>query len=409
MSGVLGIVADYNPFHNGHLLHLNQSKKATNCNFTICVMTGNFTQRGEPSIVDKWAKTKMALASGVDLVIELPVHYAISSAENFADGAVKILNSLGIVDYLSFGSESGDVQLLDSIADILHKNPREFSSLLNHELKKGSSYPAARENALLMYLGDTRKYANVISAPNNILGIEYMKALKKYKSKIIPVSIKRKDAEFNSLTVHTGIASATAIRELIRTNQKINTVVPDTTSKVLAKEIRSKHFVMSLDKYEKEIIYTLRRLSLQEIANLPDVTEGLENRIKGAANTCNTLAELMEKVKTKRYTATRIQRILLYALLNIRKEDMEIAKKNVPYVRVLGFNTVGKELISRIAEKNPKLKIIVSVKRFMESGKDIPLKLMLEKDIFAGNIYTLAYKKDSQSYLDYTTGVVELK
>ena len=224
MSGVLGIIADYNPFHNGHLLHLNQSKKATNCNYTICVMTGNFTQRSEPSIVDKWTKAKMALASGVDLVIELPIHYAISSAENFADGAVKILNSLGIVDYLSFGSESGDIQLLDSIADILHKNPREFSSLLSHELKKGSSFPAARENALLMYLGDTRKYANIISAPNNILGIEYMKALKKYKSKIIPVSIKRKDAEFNSLTVHTGIASATAIRELIKTNQKINTV-----------------------------------------------------------------------------------------------------------------------------------------------------------------------------------------
>ena len=150
-------------------------------------------------------------------------------------------------------------------------------------------------------------------------------------------------------------------------------------------------------------------MSIKEISNLPDVTEGLEHRLKGAANSCNTLSEFMEKVKTKRYTNTRIQRILLYAILNIKKEDMDIAKKNIPYVRVLGFNTVGKELISKIAEKNPKLKIIVSVKRFMEASKDIPLKLMLEKDIFAGNIYTLAYKKDSQSYLDYTNGVVELK
>ena len=171
MENVVGIVAEYNPFHNGHLYHLNESKKQVDADYSVCVMSGNFTQRGDTAIIDKWSRTKMALQNGIDLVIELPLIYSISSAENFAYGSMNILDSLGIVNYVSFGSEVGDLDVLNSIAQILCTEPKEYVSLLNHELSKGISFPKAREKALLMYLNDIRKYANVLSNPNNILGI----------------------------------------------------------------------------------------------------------------------------------------------------------------------------------------------------------------------------------------------
>lgn len=191
MSKVLGIVAEYNPFHNGHLYHLEESKKQTGCTYTVAIMGGNFTQRGSTSIIDKWSKAEIALNCGIDLVIELPVLYNISSAENFAYGAIKILDSLKVVDYLSFGAETADIEILNQIANVLYREPREYKNLLLHELKKGLSFPKARENALMMYLNDIRKFANVLSAPNNILGIEYLKALKKCKSNIKPIPINR--------------------------------------------------------------------------------------------------------------------------------------------------------------------------------------------------------------------------
>ena len=191
MDNVLAITCEYNPFHNGHLYHLNKAKEKANANYTIAIMSGNFVQRGNTSIVDKWTKAKMAILNGIDLVIELPCIYSISSAENFAMGAIKIINSLKIVDKISFGSETDDVTILQEFADILTDEPAEFRSLLSHELSKGSSFPKARENALLIYLGDIRKYANVLSSPNNILAIEYLKALNKINSAIIPVAVKR--------------------------------------------------------------------------------------------------------------------------------------------------------------------------------------------------------------------------
>ena len=181
MSKVLGIVAEYNPFHNGHLYHLLKSKQIASADFCVAVIGGNFTQRGEPSMVDKWSKAEAALLNGVDLVLELPTLYATSSAENFADGAIRLLDSLRIVDVLSFGAETADINILNDFAEVLYKEPRQYKTLLSAELKKGISYPKARENALMMYLNDIRKYLNVLSSPNNILGIEYLKALKKIK------------------------------------------------------------------------------------------------------------------------------------------------------------------------------------------------------------------------------------
>lgn len=404
---VLGIVAEYNPFHNGHLYHLQESKKLINADCSVCVMSGNFTQRGDVALIDKWSRAEMALRNGVDLVIELPVVYSISSAENFAYGSMNILDKLGIVDCVSFGSETGELRILDSIADILCNEPKEYVSLLNHELAKGISYPKAREKALLMYLNDIRKYANVLSSPNNILGIEYLKALRKLKSNLHPITIQRKNVEYNSTHISKGFASATAIRKLLDKPSDLSKVVPEETFSILEDKVKRGQIVKGLVTFEKEILYKLRCMSVEDIANLPDVSEGLEHAIKNAANSCNNIMDLISLVKSKRYTQTRIQRILLYALLDITKQDMANSQKGVPYIRVLGMTENGKRLLSEIVAKK-KLNVITSPKKFMDKCNNKVVKSLFAKDIFATNIYTLGYEYESMSNLDYTTPVITI-
>jgi len=408
MSNVVAIIGEYNPFHNGHAYHIQKTKEMTNADYVIAIISGNFVQRGNVSLIDKWSKADMALQNGVDLVIELPTVYSISSAENFAYGAIKILNSLKIVDTLSFGSEFCDLEVLEKISDVLSNEPPEFKALLEHELSKGVSFPKARENALLMYLNDIRKYANILSSPNNILAIEYLKALKKTKSKIKPLAIKRINVGYNDLETKNNFASATAIRKKIIDNTPagISKLMPSSSYKVLYNSIKKGHYVKDITTFEKEIIYSLRRMSTAEIAKLPDVSEGLENNIQDAANSCNTLSEFMNIVKSKRYTSTRIQRILLYALLGITKEDIKVSYKINPYVRILGMNNKGKELLSLISHSSPKLNVITSVKKFMDSHPNKDLQNLLNIDINATNIYTLGYGKDSWANLDYTHNMI---
>ena len=407
MSRVLGIIAEYNPFHNGHLYHVSESKQETGAQYVIAIISGNFVQRGNTSIINKWVKARMALLNGVDLVIELPTIYSISSAENFAEGAIKIFNSLGIVDTISFGMEASDISTLNNIANVLYNEPKEYITMLSHELKKGNSFPKARENALMMYLNDIKRYANVMAGSNNILGIEYLKAMKKTKSIINPIGIKRQKVLYNDKYIVDEFASATAIRKMLMTKQlnDISKVMPRNSYLLLGEELKKGHYVIDISKFEKEIIYTLRKMSSEEIAKLPDVSEGLENLIKNAADSCNTLEELINIVKTKRFTQTRIQRILLYSLLGITKKQMEISRKITPYVRVLGFNNKGKELISEMMTLNPKLNIVTSVKRYIDDIANKNLKEMLETDILATNIYTLGYYSDSYSNLDYTNKI----
>ncbi len=410
MGKVLGIVCEYNPFHNGHLYHLEELKKITGSNYSIAIMSGNFTQRGSTAIIDKWSRAETALKAGIDLVIELPTLYAISSAENFADGAIHILDSLKIVDYVGFGAETSDIDVLDNIADVLYNEPRAYKNLLSHELNKGISFPKARENALLIYLNNIRKYVNVVSAPNNILGIEYIKALKKYKSVIKPVSIARFEAGHNDLSYHSNIASGTTIRNIIKNGNFdiLRRLVPESTYSILIDNIKQTHIVPDLSVFEKQIFYNLRKMSIDAIRELPDVTEGLEFSIKKAANSCNSIYEFLNIIKSKRYTSTRLQRILLYSLLGITKKDIELSKKVTPYIRVLGFNNKGKFMISEIAKANPKLEIITSVKRFLDSSNNKNLKLMLNKDIFATDVYTLGFTYDSCSNLDFTKKIITI-
>ena len=410
MGKVLGIIAEYNPFHNGHLYHLQESKKQTGSTYTVAIMSGNFTQRGSTSIIDKWSKAQIALYCGVDLVIELPVLYSISSAKNFADGAVKILNSLKVVDYLSFGAETADISTLQQIAEVLYTEPRKYKTFLSHELKKGLSFPKARENALMMYLNDIRRFTNVISSPNNILGVEYLKALMKYNSNIQPVAIHRSFVGYNDLDYTENMASSTAIRNIIKNNafDVLRNLIPEPSYSILVENIRQGHIVPDLSTFEKEIIYNLRKMDTSEIAQLPDVSEGLEFALKNAANSCNTLNEFLNIIKSKRYTSTRIQRILLYCLLGITKKDMELSKKVIPYVRVLATNKRGKFLISEILKANPKLEIVTSVKRYLDSNPNRNYQLLLDKDIWATNVYTIGFASDSWNNLDFTKKIITL-
>ena len=408
MTTVLGIIAEYNPFHNGHLYQIEEAKKRTGAQYVVAVMTGNFAQRGNTSLINKWQKAQMALVNGVDIVLEIPTIYSVSSAENFAEGAIKILDSLKIVDTLCFGTETSDFAALNNIANVLYNEPKEYSAILNHELGKGLSFPKARENALMMYLNDVRRYANILSGSNNILAIEYLKALKRLKSNMTPFNIERKNVYYNDDRIVDQFASSTAIRKLIAQEEydELRKVMPKNSYMILKEQIEKGEYVIDLVKFEKEILYNLRRMDVKEIAELPDVSEGLENAIKNAANSCNNLIDLVNIIKSKRYTQTRIQRVLIYSLLGITKKDMQNSKKVVPYIRILGFSARGREMLTDICTINPKIQVITSVKKYMEQNNNKILKEMLEKDIFATNIYTLAYEDDSWANLDYTNKLV---
>lgn len=347
---------------------------------------------------------------GIDLVIELPVLYATSSAENFADGAIRILDSLKVVDYVAFGSENSNIDILDDIAKVLHEEPKLYKSILANELKKGVSFPKARESAIISYFSNDQKYTNILSSPNNILGIEYIKALKKYKSVIKPISIPRFEAGHNDITYSGNIASATAIRNIIKNGSfnVLKRLLPQASYEILLDNIKQGHIIPDLSVFEHQIIYNLRKMSESEIADLPDVAEGLEFSIKKSSNSCNNISDFLNTIKSKRYTTTRIQRILLYSLLGITKKDMALSKKVNPYVRVLGLNSRGKFLISEIAKANPKLEIITSVKRFLDNSSNKNLKLLLDKDIFATNVYTIGYTFDSCSNLDFTKKIITI-
>lgn len=321
------------------------------------------------------------------------------------DGAIKILNSLKAETYLSFGSECGDITTLNKFAQIILDEPAEYVTMLNHELSKGLSFPKARENALLLYINDIRNSANILSGSNNILGLEYLKQIAITGNKITPLTIKRVGTDYNSLTTINNFASATAIREMLLNKKSVQKLMPSYAYSILKKELGSGRFVLDLSQFETAIIYKLRTMSVNQIANLPDVTEGLEYKIKNAANCCNTLESLVFMIKSKRYTLTRINRIMLYALLDITKQDYIDSQKVTPYVHVLGVSDNGKLLLSEMC-RNRKLEVITSVKQFMDNSKNKILTSMLEKDILATNIYTMGYKKTPDANLDYTKKLI---
>lgn len=350
---ITGIITEYNPFHKGHEYHLQNAKYHTNAEGIVCVMSGNFMQRGIPAIVDKWKRAEMAIKNGVDLVLELPLVYSISSAEHFAFGSVSLLNSLGIVDHLYFGSEEGNIDTLDDIAEVLVSEPYEYKSRLKNNLNLGLPFHLSRANALNDYLNCNDVF-NVLSNSNNILGIEYIKALRTLNSLIIPKTLKREGSSYNNSNLDSLFSSATSIRKHLRENSlsELINVLPQVSYDILYDLSCSGYpftFEEDMFKYIKYKFLTNEKSLLK----LPDISEGLENRILKEILNSNSLNELILNSKSKRYTYTRINRILAQSFLNLEDFDLfNLSKMPAPYARVLGFNSMGRNMLKNIKSKD---------------------------------------------------------
>lgn len=402
---VLGIIAEYNPYHNGHSLHIKKSKKLTGADYIIAVMSSNFVQRGEPAIADKWTRTKMALSDGIDLVLELPTLYSTSSAEFFAASAIKLLQDTGIVTMLSFGSESGTLLDLSTLASAFLEEKKTFSSALQQELKQGVSFPAARMNAFKKSTGN--KTLSLYS-PNDILGVEYLKALKRLSSSIQPFTVKREKAQYHSLNTTDNIASATALRHLLskQENADLTPFIPSASLSFFLDAIKEEIAPVYPDALSPFLNYCLRTQSLNDISQILDIKEGLENRIYAVSEQNDTFHKITEAVKTKRYPYTMIQRALLHIILHIKKEEFLFYNQKgfCPYLRVLGFRKESRFLLSSLSQQ-AKLPVITNTKKISSFSSHAQSFFELEKK--ATDLYFLMTpKKDFHPYsLDYKTPV----
>ena len=336
---VVGIICEYNPFHNGHIYHLNKVKEMFPNSLIVLVMSSCFTERGEVSLLNKWNKTDIALTYGVNLVIELPFFYATNSSDYFAEGAIKILNELNC-DYLVFGSETNNLDNLIELADI-QLNNKEYDKLVKEYLDQGNNYPTSLSKALY-------ELSNIkVSEPNDLLAISYIKQIKLLKSKIKPVSIKRTN-DYHSKELNDSITSATSIREAIKNNLDITKYVPIETKKKLINYDESRYF--DLLKY--------KIISTDDLSIYLDVNEGIDKRIKKNILKANNLDELIKLVKTKRYTYNKLQRMFLHILTDTKVSDYDTLNK-LTYIRVLGFNTNGKKYLKEI-KKDSRIPVITN-------------------------------------------------
>ncbi len=384
----LGIIVEYNPFHNGHKYHIQQAKKITNATTTIAVMSGSFLQRGEPALIDKWTRTKMALAQDIDLVIELPTVYATQSADWFAYGATFLLHQLK-VDNLVFGSETNSIEILNRISDLLLNEPTNLKKYIKDNLAQGYSYPKALSLSLNMYYNEEKLE---IFKPNDILGIQYVYNLKALDSPINIHTIKRNSADYHDKKITTNnIASATAIRNYIFSNNSLNNiskVVPSSTNSLLKKEL-SQNRINCWNNYFRTLQIIINSVNNTDLKNIHGMIEGLENRIKQNINKADSFDDFINLIKTKRYTTPKIQRTLLYLLLNLTKTNvlsLDI-NKGPQYIRVLGFNEKGRSYLNKI-KHDIQLPLITKIHR-----DKLP---MLEVDIRSSNIYELGLKKNSR-------------
>lgn len=383
---ICGIVAEYNPFHNGHKYHIEKTKELYGATHIVAVMSGNFTQRGDIAVMDKFRRAETALKNGVDLVIELPVPFALGSAEQFATGSVSLLNSLGCVDMISFGSECGDLSLLEETAGAVlfaQQNENFF-----RYMKNGDPYPVALQKTIEQYYEE--EIIDALAEPNNTLAVEYLKALGECGSSIKPVTIKRFGAGHDSSSTTENNASASMIRKLILSGQEVSSYVPELPETDFA-DIR---------RLETAILAKLRTMTPSEIEKAPNVLMGLENRIYKAARVSGNLAELFMLIKTKRYTMARIRRIVMSVFLGIKKSDL----KNPPsYVRILGMNERGREILSAASCSLP---MDTSLKALSGSGEKQKRLASLEER--AGNLYGLAFEKKRPCGTEFTAKPVIL-
>ena len=409
---VVGIVTEYNPFHNGHKYHIEQAKAISGSDYCIAVMSGNYVQRGEPAIINKWSRTKMALENGADIVIEIPVSFATSSAEFFSISSVALLNSLGIVDSICFGSEIGNINDLDILAQELAFESLKYKLILSKYVNTGISYPVARSKALIELLSKknvslSNKLENVINSPNNILGIEYLKALKRMESKITPYTIKRMGAGYHDEDLKVPLASASAIRKIVKNSEDLEQLakmMPPTSYRIFYDELILKHGPVFYNDFFHCLKYKLICSSNEDIEKFVDVSEGLENRIISSINNSDSIEELIANIRTKRYTSTKISRALLHILLDLKKDTFnEYCQHNYcQYIRVLGFKSSSQELMKKM-KKNSSMPIIVNIKDSKKHLNSIQNK-MLDDEIRSTNIYNtiVSSKYNVRLKNDYT-------
>lgn len=425
---IVGLITEYNPFHNGHLYHIRKAKELTGADAAVVIMSGDYVQRGVPAIMPKRLRAEMALKSGAAAVFELPVCYATGSAELFAEGAVSFLDSLGIVDALCFGSECNDLDGLQKIASILLKEPDDYRFELQRNLKNGMSYPHARQEALTSYMG-AENYAFLLNDPNNILGIEYLKALKKLNSKIIPCTIKRHGAHYHDTELSPVNSSASAIRSLLAYSgsmlhtdnfstfedpsfnnilNELEDQVPHCCLELLKDYHRVKYPVYQND-FSLLLKYKLLNKTPETLTRYMDVSEELANRICGQLNNYFNYKQFCELLKTRELTQTRINRALLHIMLGIKKSAVHryISNDYHAYAHLLGFRRDSERVISAVAKNSriPLLTKLYDTNHLNETGRK-----MLTQDILASNLYTsvITDKYKTAYENEYHQGVIKV-
>lgn len=394
---VQGIVSEYNPFHNGHLYHIRRSAEETGATHTVCVMSGNFVQRGEPAAFHKLARAEMALAAGVDLVLELPAVFACASAEAFASGAVATLEATGVVDHLCFGTESGDLSPLQAAAAVLADEPAGYRALLRERLDLGISFAAARQSALAVWMSETgsgiqtsgpitpagpdagigpdvggvsdtwtapedgigpdaatcRDAADVLADPNNILAVEYLKALRRIGGRMQPCTIRRSGRGYNDPDPQGRFPSATGVRKALSCGVVPAEGLPEPTLRILAREMDAGRGPVFPEAFFPYLLCRLRTARPEELARLPWMEAGLEYRLMRAAEDAQTLEGLIGAVATSRYPRTRIRRILTALLIgaDAALPDALRCAGHARYLRVLGFRESGRPLLAAMKRK----------------------------------------------------------
>lgn len=377
------IIAEYNPFHNGHEYHIKKTRELGATHIAV-IMSGNFVQRGDCACFSSYTRAEAALKCGADLVVQLPLPWALAPAERFACGAVSLADSLGCVDMLSFGSESGNIHQLCKAAKLSESDA--VRELLHSNLSKGMSYPSAYHSAMEMSSPDM---SELFSNPNDTLGLEYIRALNTLKSTITPVCIKRQGDRHDGTNPEDSFASASFIRKKLQQGEFCK-YIPKCCQQNLIDEITSQKAPFDISKLETAMLYKLRSMSPEDIAALPDVSEGLENRIYNAVRNSLNIDQLIAEIKTKRYTHARIRRIMLYALLGIKRGHCEGLP---PYIRVLAINKTGRELL-----KQPRLPVVSRISdmsKLSESAREI-----LNLELYSSDIFALAAPKPLECGLE---------
>lgn len=396
---VVGLIAEYNPFHNGHAYHIRKAKAVTGASYCIVVMSGNYVQRGTPAVISKYARTQMALEAGADLVLELPVIFSSASAELFARAAVSLLNHTGIVDYLCFGSECGEIEPLEQIAHIFLEEPPLFREELLKNLKEGNPYPKARNDALIEYLlksdltssavESIYKATSLLSSPNNILGIEYLKALISSNSTIRPFTISRMANHYHSMNLDMPFCSATAIRTSLEESTDLNLIrnqVPDGCLRILNESYGK---ICPITSNDFSSILNDRLLTETDYSVYEGFSDELAARLQNLMPDFMDFESWIDALKTKSYTRTRICRSLLHLILDIRHEDMEkyMEYDGCLYARILGFNSQSADLLTKMKQH---CDVPMIVKMADAQNQLSPIgQTMLKQEIHASDLYNL--------------------